>query len=161
MKERGALHKTLGRVGGLVSGTSLLLFLVGCGEPDAGPSTTPAVAASPTVASEAAPSTTAAPATDPTATSPSPSDPPARESTMQAYPLPRGSRPHDVAPALDGGVWYTAQGSGDLGWLDPATGKTRHTPMGAGSRSHGVIVGPDGAPWITDDGLNAIVRIDP
>lgn len=80
---------------------------------------------------------------------------------MQAYPLPRGSRPHDVAPALDGGVWYTAQGSGELGWLDPATGLTRHTALGAGSRPHGVIVGPDGAPWITDSGLNSIVRIDP
>ena len=80
---------------------------------------------------------------------------------MQAYPLPTGSRPHDVAPALDGGVWYTAQGSGELGWLDPATGNTRHTPLGTGSRPHGVIVGPDSAPWITDGGLNAIVRVDP
>jgi virginiamycin B lyase len=66
-----------------------------------------------------------------------------------------------VAPAWDGGVWYTAQGSGELGWLDPASGETRHTPLGAGSRPHGVIVGPDGATWITDGGLNAIVRVDP
>ena len=75
--------------------------------------------------------------------------------------MPAGSRPHDVAPARDGGVWYTAQGSGELGWLDPKTGRTRHTPLGAGSAPHGVIVGPDGAPWITDGGLNAIVRVDP
>ena len=61
----------------------------------------------------------------------------------------------------DGGVWYTAQGSGELGWLDPKTGRTRHTALGAGSAPHGVIVGPDGAPWITDGGLNAIVRVDP
>ena len=66
-----------------------------------------------------------------------------------------------MAPAVDGGVWYTAQGSGELGWLDPATGETRHTPLGSGSRPHGVIVGPEGAPWITDSGLNAIVRVDP
>ena len=66
-----------------------------------------------------------------------------------------------MAPAVDGGVWYTAQGSGDLGWLDPETGETRHTPLGPGSRPHGVIVGPEGAPWITDSGLNAIVRVDP
>jgi virginiamycin B lyase len=58
-------------------------------------------------------------------------------------------------------VWYTAQGSGQLGWLDPATGQTRHIALGPGSRPHGVIVGPDGAPWITDGGLNAIVRVDP
>ena len=73
-----------------------------------------------------------------------------------------GSRPHDVAPAADGrSVWYTAQGSGQLGLLDPATGKSRLIPLGDGSAPHGVIVGPDGAPWITDGGLNAIVRVDP
>jgi len=71
------------------------------------------------------------------------------------------SRPHDVAPARDGGVWCTAQGSGDLGHLDPATGRTRHVKLGDRSAPHGVIVGPDGAPWITDGGLNAIVRVDP
>jgi virginiamycin B lyase len=80
---------------------------------------------------------------------------------LQEYPIPSGSRPHDVAPAPDGSVWYTAQGSGELGWLDPNTGETRHIALGAGSAPHGVIVGPDGAPWITDGGLNAIVRVDP
>jgi virginiamycin B lyase len=77
------------------------------------------------------------------------------------FPVPPGSHPHDVAPAEDGGVWYTAQHSGELGYLDPETGETRHIPLGAGSAPHGVIVGPDGAPWITDGGLNAIVRVDP
>jgi virginiamycin B lyase len=80
---------------------------------------------------------------------------------VREYPVPAGSRPHDVAPARDGGVWYTAQGSGELGWLNPRTGATRHVRLGAGSAPHGVIVGPDGAPWITDSGLNAIVRVDP
>ncbi len=80
---------------------------------------------------------------------------------VREYSVPAGSHPHDVAPARDGGVWYTAQGSGALGWLDPKTGRVRHTPLGAGSAPHGVIVGPDGAPWITDGGLNAIVRVDP
>lgn len=80
---------------------------------------------------------------------------------IREYAVPSGSGPHDVAPAPDGGVWYTAQGSGELGRLDPATGKTRHVRLGAGASPHGVIVGPDGAPWITDGGLNAIVRVDP
>ena len=66
-----------------------------------------------------------------------------------------------MAPAPDGGVWYTAQGSGELGRLDPATGGTHHIELGPGSRPHGVIVGPDGAPWVTDSGLDAIVRVDP
>jgi virginiamycin B lyase len=80
---------------------------------------------------------------------------------MQEFAVPRGSRPHDVAPAVDGGVWYTAQGSGELGWLDPKSGQTKHVKLGPGSAPHGVVVGPDGAPWITDGGLNAIVRVDP
>jgi virginiamycin B lyase len=80
---------------------------------------------------------------------------------VQRFPVPSGSRPHDVAPAPDGTVWYTAQGSGELGRLDPATGETRHVKLGSGSSPHGVIVGPDGAPWVTDTGLNAIVRVDP
>ena len=80
---------------------------------------------------------------------------------VREYRVPAGSHPHDVAPARDGGIWYTAQRSGELGWLDPETGRTRHLPLGEGSAPHGVIVGPDGAPWITDGGLNAIVRVDP
>jgi virginiamycin B lyase len=81
--------------------------------------------------------------------------------TLQEYPLPTGAGPHDVWPAADGGVWYTAQRSGHLGWLDPTSGQTRQVALGPGSAPHGVIVGPDGAPWVTDGGLNAIVRVDP
>ena len=81
--------------------------------------------------------------------------------SMKEFQLPSGSRPHDVAPARDGGVWYTAQRQGALGRLDPATGTVEQIPLGEGSAPHGVIVGPDGAPWITDGGLNAIVRVDP
>jgi virginiamycin B lyase len=80
---------------------------------------------------------------------------------VREYPVPAGSHPHDVAPARDGGVWYTAQAAGALGKLDPKTGRATHVPLGDGSAPHGVIVGPDGAPWITDGGLNAIVRVDP
>ncbi len=87
--------------------------------------------------------------------------PAAAEVTVRAYPLPEGAGPHDVAPAPDGAVWYTAQRQGALGRLDPATGKVDHIPLGSGSAPHGVIVGPDGAPWVTDSGQNAIVRVDP
>lgn len=80
---------------------------------------------------------------------------------VQEFDVPRGAGPHDVAPAVDGGVWYTAQLQGALGYLDPRTGQTRHISLGQGSAPHGVIVGPDGAPWVTDSGLNAIVRVDP
>lgn len=108
-------------------------------------------------------STTAAIASSTT----SPSDgtttsvPAATDLELVSYPVPPGSGPHDVAPALDGGVWYTAQGAGELGWLDPATGETLHTPLGPGSRPHGVIVDESGTAWVTDSGLNAVVGVDP
>ena len=161
---------------------TLALLLAACGGP-AQPAAQPTVGAQPvatsppaaTVAANPAP-TTAPPATVVSAptSAPAPTAAPARATSeapataapaaqpvLQEYPVPPGSRPHDVAPAPDGAVWYTAQGSGELGRLDPATGETRHIPLGAGSAPHGVIVGPDGAPWITDGGLNAIVRVDP
>ena len=95
--------------------------------------------------------------------------------TLREYPVPVGSRPHDVAPStsmqyvtnnstknlLKDIVWYTAQASGELGKLNTTSGETSHIFLGEGSAPHGVIVGPDGAPWITDGGLNAIVRVDP
>jgi virginiamycin B lyase len=97
---------------------------------------------------------------DPNVTPPYP--PPTEASfVLQEYPVTRGQGPHDVAPARDGAVWYTAQLSGELGWLDPKFGLIRTIKLGAGSAPHGVIVGPDGAPWVTDGGLNAIVRVDP
>ncbi len=80
---------------------------------------------------------------------------------VQEYPVPTGSLPHDVAPTAGGGVWYTAQGAGELGYLDPATGRIRRIKLGTGSAPHGVIVGPDSTPWITDGGLNALVHVDP
>ncbi len=81
--------------------------------------------------------------------------------SVREFSVPAGTHPHDVAPARDGGVWYTAQHRGALGHLDPRTGRTRHIALGVGSAPHGVIVGPDGAPWVTDGGLNAIVRVNP
>jgi virginiamycin B lyase len=80
---------------------------------------------------------------------------------VQEFAVPSGERPHDVAPAADGGVWYTAQRTGELGHLTPSTGRVKRIKLGDGAAPHGVIVGPDGAPWITDGGLNAIVRVDP
>jgi virginiamycin B lyase len=80
---------------------------------------------------------------------------------IEAFPVPPGTHPHDVAPAADGGVWYTAQHTGALGHLDPTTGEITEIALGAGSAPHGVIVDDAGTPWITDGGLNAIASVDP
>lgn len=80
---------------------------------------------------------------------------------ISVFKVPGGSRPHDVAPAPDGKIWYTAQRLGALGILDPVSGEIMHIPLGEGSAPHGVILGPYGNAWVTDGGLNAIVRYEP
>jgi virginiamycin B lyase len=99
-------------------------------------------------------------APEPSAT-PAPESPAVVDLQVREFDVPAGSHPHDVSPAIDGGVWFTGQRSGILGHLDPDTGEVREIRLGAGSAPHGVITGPDGAAWITDSGLNAIVRVDP
>jgi virginiamycin B lyase len=86
--------------------------------------------------------------------------PAARAARVSYYNVRRGAHPHDVAPAPDGSVWYTAQAQGAIGVLDPKTGKTIQLTLGPNSAPHGVIVGPDRAAWVTDGGQNAIVRVD-
>jgi virginiamycin B lyase len=81
--------------------------------------------------------------------------------TMQTFPVLAGAGPHDVYPAPDRTVWFTAQLAGKLGRLDPRTGKSDLIALGPGAAPHGVIVGPDGAPWVTEGGQNAIARVDP
>ena len=80
---------------------------------------------------------------------------------VREYAVPAGSHPHDVAPARTAASGIRPRRTGELGRLDPTTGRTRHLKLGDGSSPHGVIVGPDGAAWVTDSGLNAIVRVDP
>ncbi|MGH2382334.1 MAG: virginiamycin B lyase family protein [Candidatus Limnocylindria bacterium] len=135
-----------------------MLVAAGCTAQAPGETASPPASASP---SQGLPSTFApAPATESVSPSPSPPAEPEPAFDVATYPVPPGSRPHDVAPAADGGVWYTAQHTGQLGWLDPQSGEVREIPLGPGSAPHGVIVGPDDAAWVTDGGQNAIVRVD-
>ena len=85
----------------------------------------------------------------------------AQAAQVSYYKVPDGAHPHDVAPAPDGTVWYTAQSQGALGILDPKTRKVEQISLGSNAAPHGVIVGPDRAAWITEGGQNAIARFDP
>src|SRR5207245_378032 len=85
----------------------------------------------------------------------------AQSPALQSWKLATSRRTgiHDVAPAPDGGVFFSAQASGHLGWFDPATGRTELVALRSGSAPHGVIQGPDRAAWLADGGQNAIVRV--
>ena len=62
---------------------------------------------------------------------------------LQEYGTPARSAPHDAVPDRSGWVWYTGQGDGTLGRLDPASGEVMVVPIAPGSAPHGVIIGPD------------------
>src|SRR5438309_11978405 len=78
---------------------------------------------------------------------------------MRTFPVLAGAGAHDVYPAPDGAVWFTAQSAGKLGRLDPRNGRSDLIALGPGAAPHGVIVGPDGAAWVTEGGQNAIARV--
>src|SRR5258708_37431485 len=78
----------------------------------------------------------------------------AQPPSFDSFAVPTGSATHDVAPAPDGSVWYTAQAQGAVGRLYPRSGKIEKIPLGDGSAPHGVIVGRDRAAWGTDGGLH-------
>jgi virginiamycin B lyase len=79
---------------------------------------------------------------------------------VNGFRLPGGSRPAGVVAAADGSVWWTAEGTGRLGRLDPATGRTRLVGLGAGSAPRGLTIGPDNGVWVADAGADAILRVD-
>jgi virginiamycin B lyase len=122
-----------------------VVLLAGCGGGGDDPTTAPTARSTPTATSTPTPTARAEPSS---------------RVLLESFPVPGGSHPHDVAPARDGTVWYTAQATGKLGRLDPRTGEVEEVELGEGSAPHGVIVGPGGAAWVTDGGLNAILRVD-
>ena len=138
-----------------VARCALTVLLAGCATRAPDPTATEPASPSPSPVATATATIAAASAS----ASASATDEPEPSFEVATYPVPPGSHPHDVAPADDGGIWYTAQASGRLGWLDSETGEVREIPLGPGSAPHGVVTGPDGAAWVTDSGLNAIVRV--
>jgi virginiamycin B lyase len=89
------------------------------------------------------------------------SAPAARAFLVEVHDLPEGAQPYSVAAQTFGRVWYSAQGLGALGIVDPAMGEIEHIELGENSQPKAVLEGPDGNPWLVDSGLNAIVRVQP
>ena len=149
---------------GLAALAAVALAIVSCGVPTRGdvpPAVSPVYVATLTPSSAAPAGPGSSPLSTPTVAGATPvrtKMPTTLE--VSEFRVGAGQGPHDVAPAADGGVWYTAQRTGELGWLDPDSGETEMTKLGTGSAPHGVIVGPDGNAWVTDGGLNAIVKVD-
>jgi virginiamycin B lyase len=73
-----------------------------------------------------------------------------RTKAFKEWTLPEGARPHGLVVAKDGHVFYTGNGNGTIGELDPATGKvTEHRTPSGGGGPHTAVIDAAGDIWFT------------
>jgi len=60
----------------------------------------------------------------------------------------------------DGQVWYTGNGNGTIGHLDPSTGKVIEHKAPSGGDPHTLVIDDAGVIWFTVQGGNRIGRLD-
>ena len=81
---------------------------------------------------------------------------------FREWDLPNGTHPHGLVVDKHGIVFYTGNGNGTLGRLDPATGRvTEFQTRQSGSGPHTVIQAPDATLWFTEQSGDRIGRLDP
>ncbi len=78
------------------------------------------------------------------------------------WELPAGAKPHGLIVDRQGIVYYTGNGNGTIGRLDPATGKvTEYQAQQSGGGPHTIIQASDGTLWFTEQSADRIGRLDP
>src|SRR6266849_4084116 len=80
--------------------------------------------------------------------------------TFTEWDLPAGARPHGLLVDRAGQVWYTGNGNGTIGHLDPATGKVVEHKAPSGGDPHTLVLDDQGVIWFTVQGGNRIGRLD-
>jgi len=76
-----------------------------------------------------------------------------RARSFKEWDLPDGARPHGLVVAKDGKVFYTGNGNGSIGELDPATGKIiSHFTPSQGGNPHTAVIDDAGNIWFTAQG---------
>jgi virginiamycin B lyase len=79
---------------------------------------------------------------------------------FREWALPAGAKPHGVAVAADGTIFYAGFGDGTIGRLDPRSGAVRqHRLATPDSRPYSVALDRDGNVWVTARG-GAIAMLD-
>lgn len=80
---------------------------------------------------------------------------------FREWDLPSGARPHGLLVDKQGIVWYTGNGNGTIGRLDPGSGKvTEYQTPSKGGGPHTLILTDDGVIWFTLQSGNKIGRLD-
>jgi virginiamycin B lyase len=84
-----------------------------------------------------------------------------RTKAFKEWDLPPGVRPHGLLVDRHGQVWYTGNGNGTIGMLDPASGKvTQHKAPSGGDPHTLVIDGDQRTIWFTVQNGHRIGRLD-
>ena len=80
--------------------------------------------------------------------------------TFHEWDLPAGAQPHGLLVDHNGQVWYTGNGNGTIGHLDPATGKVVEHKAPSGGDPHTLVLADQGVIWFTVQGGNRLGRLD-
>ncbi len=77
------------------------------------------------------------------------------------WELPEGAQPHGLLVAPGGKVFYTGNGNGTIGELDPATGKVKEhrTPSGGGG-PHTLVLDDQGNIWFTGQSGGYVAKLE-
>jgi virginiamycin B lyase len=83
----------------------------------------------------------------------------ANAASVSFYKLPPHAYPHDVAPAVDGAVWYSGQRLGVLGRFDPKTEKFETFPSDKPRAQIRQMLGRPGEAWGGESGTDRLVVV--
>ena len=84
-----------------------------------------------------------------------------RSKTFKEWELPNGAHPHGLVVAKDGHVFYTGNGNGSIGELDPATGKViEHFAPSRGGGPHTPVIDERGDVWFTGQGGGYLGKLE-
>lgn len=81
--------------------------------------------------------------------------------TFKEWDLPDGARPHGLVVAKDGTVFYTGNGNGSIGELDPSSGRiVSHFTPSKGGNPHTAVLDDEGNVWFTGQGGGYLGKLE-
>ena len=83
-----------------------------------------------------------------------------RARAFKEWDLPPGARPHGLLVDREGRVWYTGNGNGTIGHLDPGTGRVSEHKAPSGGDPHTLVIDDKGIIWFTVQNGQRIGRLD-
>lgn len=71
------------------------------------------------------------------------------------------SRQMQIVAGLDGNLWFTEYGTGEVGTITTTGTITEHKLLAEGSKPEGIAVGPNNSIWFANYGAGKIGEIVP